>query len=181
MSEVKTETRAAHRGARGWRWLAAGVVVAVSATVGLSAWAHGRGGMGGHGGFMGGRLIERMLDDVKATEAQRAQIRQITQQAASDMQAQRDSRRTLHDRAMQVFTAPNVDASAAESIRQEMLTQHDATSRRMLQAMLDVSRVLTPEQRAQLAERMKERRGRMEERMKRHMDGQADRPQPPTQ
>ena len=82
---------------------------------------------------------------------------------------------------MQVFTAPNVDASAAESIRQEMLAQHDATSRRMLQAMLDVSRVLTPEQRAQLAERMKERRERMEERMKRHMDRQAERPQPPTQ
>jgi Spy/CpxP family protein refolding chaperone len=47
--------------------------------------------------------------------------------------------------------------------------------------MLDVSRVLTPEQRAQLAERMKERRERMEERMKRHMDRQAERPQPPTQ
>lgn len=178
MSEVaKTETR----GTRGWRWLVAGVVVAVSATVGLSAWAHGRSGMGGPGGFMGGRFMEHMLDDVKATEAQRTQIRQITQQAATDMRAQRDTRRALHDRAMQVFTAPNVDASAAESIRQEMLAQHDATSRRMLQAMLDVSRVLTPEQRAQLAQRMKERRERMDERMTRHMDGQADRPQPPTQ
>jgi Spy/CpxP family protein refolding chaperone len=137
--------------------------------------------MGGPGGFMGGRFMEHMLDDVKATEAQRTQIRQITQQAATDMRVQRDTRRALHDRAMQVFTAPNVDASAAESIRQEMLAQHDATSRRMLQAMLDVSRVLTPEQRAQLAQRMKERRERMEERMRRHMDGQADRPQPPTQ
>ena len=82
---------------------------------------------------------------------------------------------------MQVAPAPNVHASAAESMRHEILTQHDTTSRRMLQAMLDVSRVLTPEQRAQLAERMKERRERMEERMKRHMDRQAERPQPPTQ
>jgi Spy/CpxP family protein refolding chaperone len=122
-----------------------------------------------------------MLDDVKATEAQRAQIRQIMQQAAADTQAQRETRRALHERAMQVFTAPNVDANAAESIRQEMLAQHDASSRRMLQAMLDVSRVLTPEQRAQLAQHMKERHQRMEERMKRHMERQADRPRSPTQ
>ncbi len=167
---AKSDVRAARGGMRGWRWLVAGVVIAVSGTVGLSAWAHGRGGMGGPGGFMGGHGIERMLDDVKATEQQRAQIRQITQQAAADMRAQRESRRALHERAMQVFTAPNVDAAAAESIRQQMLAQHDASSRRMLQAMLDVSRVLTPEQRAQLAERMKERHARMEERMKRHME-----------
>ena len=32
----------------------------------------------------------------------------------------------------------------------------------MMQAMLEVSRVLTPEQRAQLAERMKQRREMME-------------------
>jgi Spy/CpxP family protein refolding chaperone len=35
----------------------------------------------------------------------------------------------------------------------------------MLQAMLDVSRVLTPEQRAQFGERMKQRMQAMQERM----------------
>jgi Spy/CpxP family protein refolding chaperone len=68
---------------------------------------------------------------------------------------------------MQIFTAPTVDAAAAESVRQQMLTQHDTASRRVLQAMLDISRVLTPEQRAKLAERMNERHKRMEERMQR--------------
>jgi protein CpxP len=43
-----------------------------------------------------------------------------------------------------------------------MLAQHDAASKRMLQAMLDVSRVLTPEQRAKLAERMQQRREMMQ-------------------
>jgi Spy/CpxP family protein refolding chaperone len=40
-------------------------------------------------------------------------------------------------------------------------------SRRMTQAMLDVARVLTPEQRARLGERMRDRQARMEDRMKR--------------
>lgn len=173
MSEaVKSNANTMRGSRRGLRWLVAGTVLAVSATVGLSAWAHGRGGMGGPGMFMGGHGIEHMLDGLNATEQQRTQIKQIAQQAAADMRAQHDTRRALRDRAMQVFAAPNVDAAAAESVRQEMLSQHDASSRRMLQAMLDVSRVLTPEQRAQLAERMKQRQQRMEERMKQHMERQ---------
>jgi Spy/CpxP family protein refolding chaperone len=37
----------------------------------------------------------------------------------------------------------------------------------MTQAMLDVARVLTPEQRARLGERMRDRQAQMEDRMKR--------------
>jgi Spy/CpxP family protein refolding chaperone len=51
--------------------------------------------------------------------------------------------------------------SAAADVRQ----QHDQSSRRWTQAMLDASAVLTPDQRKQLAERMKQRR----ELMQRHM------------
>ena len=63
---------------------------------------------------------------------------------------------------MELFRQPTVDANAAEALRQQMLQQHDQASRRMLQAMLDVSRVLTPEQRAQLAQRMQQRREMMQ-------------------
>jgi periplasmic protein CpxP/Spy len=48
-----------------------------------------------------------------------------------------------------------------------MIQQHDQTSRRMLQAMLDASKVLTPEQRAKIAERMKQRGDMMRERAQR--------------
>ena len=68
---------------------------------------------------------------------------------------------------MQIFAAPTVDAAAAESLRQQMLAQHDQASKRMLQAMLDVSKVLTPEQRAKMAERAKQRQAVMQERMQR--------------
>jgi Spy/CpxP family protein refolding chaperone len=68
---------------------------------------------------------------------------------------------------MQVFAAPSVDAAAAESLRQQMLAQHDQASKRMLQAMLDVSKVLTPEQRAKVGERMKQRQAVMQDRQQR--------------
>ena len=177
---TQTATVRSVSGKRGLKWMAAGLVLAISSTVGLTAWAepgfgghgHGRHG-GGHGLFMGSpehmsRGIDRMLDSLNATDAQRAQIKQIVQQAAADLKVQRESGKALRERSMQIFSAPTVDAAAAESVRQQMLVQHDNMSRRTLQAMLDVSRVLTPEQRAKVAERMKQRQQRMEERMKRH-------------
>ena len=55
-----------------------------------------------------------------------------------------------------------------------MMAQHDQASKRMLQAMLDISRVLTPEQRQQLAAKMKQRHEMMERHMKerRQVEGQ---------
>lgn len=169
-------TRSTPATKRGLRWLAAGMVLAVSATVALSAWA-GRGpgghhghGMGGPGLFMGSpehmnRRIDHLLDGVNATDAQRTQIKQIVAAAAQDLKGQREAGRSLREQSLQLFTAPTVDAAAAESLRQQMLAQHDQASRRMLQAMLEVSAVLTPEQRAQLGEKMKQRIEKMRERM----------------
>jgi Spy/CpxP family protein refolding chaperone len=137
---------------------------------------HGmHGGMGGMGGgmmFRGSpermsRMIDHMLDGLNASDAQRNQIKQIAAAAAADMRTQREAGRGLRQRALQAFTAPTVDAAAAEQVRQQMLQQHDQTSRRMTQAMLDVARVLTPEQRARLGERIRDRQARMEDRMKR--------------
>jgi periplasmic protein CpxP/Spy len=150
------------------------LAVAVAGSFALSAWAqpagqqHRMGGEGAHSRMHGGpegggmwanpKRMDRLLDSVKATDAQRAQIKQIMQAAAADMATQRDAGRSLHERALAVFTAPTVDANAAEQVRQQMLAQHDQGSRRMMVAMLDVSRVLTPEQRAQMAERMQQHR-----------------------
>ena len=53
-------------------------------------------------------------------------------------------------------------ARAVEQVRQKMLAQHDQASKRRMQAMVDAARVLTPEQRKQLAERMSQRRDMME-------------------
>jgi protein CpxP len=158
------------------------VLVAVLGTAALSAWAQGGpggyggpGGPGSYGGYgmhsmhsmhgmhgggamagmpMQGHMTERMLDSVNATAEQRAQVKQITERAAAGMPAQRESARALREQGMKLFAQPVVDAAAVEALRQQMMQQHDQRSRQMVQTMLEVSRVLTPEQRKTLAERM---------------------------
>ncbi len=163
------------------RWLLMmALLFALGGALASSAWAQ----PGGHPGagmmmFGGspermGRMIDHMLDGVAASDAQRSQIKQIAQAAAADLKGQHETTRGLRERSMQVFTAPNVDANAAEALRQQLSAQHDQSSRRMLQAMLDISRVLSPEQRVKLGERFKQRSAQHEERMQR-----LERQQPP--
>lgn len=186
-----TTARVAQGDNRRIRALMIGMAMTLLAAIGVSAWAqpapppppgmdgghgmphHGMGGGMGGGMMFGGspehigRAIDHMLDGLGASDAQRAQIKQIVAQAATDIKAQAAAGRGLRQRGMQIFTAPTVDANAAEQLRQQMLQQHDQMSRRVTQAMVAVANVLTPEQRAKVGERMKDRQARMEERMKR--------------
>lgn len=127
----------------------------------------------GHGGMMmgmpfEGRGLDRMLDTVKATDPQRKQIREIADKARADMQ-------TLHSklppgadgqpahpyRAMLALLAqPQVDAAGAEKLRQQLHAHHDQVSQRMLQAAVDIAKVLTPEQRATFAKEVQARMDR---------------------
>jgi periplasmic protein CpxP/Spy len=117
---------------------------------------------GPRGGGMDMKWSGRMLDAVKATPEQRAQIQKIMEVARTDLQAQREAGQALRGQLTQVMTQPNIDANAVEQVRQKMLAQHDQVSKRRMQAMVDAARVLTPEQRKLLAERMAQRRGMME-------------------
>jgi periplasmic protein CpxP/Spy len=145
------------------RLLLATLLLAGAATLTQTAWA----APGGHGatsmGLMGHpRMVERMLDSVNASAEQRSQIQQIVQAAAPDLRAQREANRKLHEQQATLFAQPSVDARAVETLRQQMLAQHDQTSQRMTQLMLEVSRVLSPEQRKTLADKMTQRRSMME-------------------
>jgi protein CpxP len=150
------------------KFLKTGAVVSVLAVSGLTAMAQGHGGMrGGQGDpemMLGGR-IEHLLEAVDATDAQRAQIKQIMQAARADMKAQHQAGNKLRQQGLALFAATNVDAAAIEALRVQMQAQHEAVSKRMSQAMVEAARVLTPEQRAKFAERMKKRQARMAEQM----------------
>ena len=117
---------------------------------------------GHHGGGMDMKWSGRMLDAVKATPEQRAQIEKIMEAARADMQAHREAGKGLRAQLQQAMTQPNIDANAVEQVRQKMVAHHDQASERRMQAMVDAARVLTPEQRKQLSERMSQRRDMME-------------------
>lgn len=133
----------------------------------------GPGGHGGHGGPGGGMfdgMMTRMLDRVNATPEQRAQIQKIMQAQASEMRSQREAGRALRQQTMTLFAQPTVDTGAVEALRQKQLAMHDAASQRRTAAMLQISSVLTPEQRKQMAEQMSQR-GEMMQRHPRERQG----------
>lgn len=179
MRDVKAAAWPRHGSRLAMRLMAASVLVVAAVGMVFSAHARGhhgpeRGGPGGAEMMMFGgppehvdRAVDHLLDGLNATDAQRSQIKQIAIAAAADLKAQREAGRGLREQGMQIFTAPTVDAAAAESLRQQMSAQHEQASKRMLQAMLDVAKVLTPEQRVKLGERMKERHAAMKDRMQR--------------
>ncbi len=149
------------------RLAGAALLVAVLGTVTLSAFAMpgGHGGGPGMGMMFGGRGLERMLDSVNASAEQRTQIKAIAERTMADMKTQREAGKGTREQMMKLFAQPTVDANAVEALRSQMLQQHDQSSRRMTQAMVEVSRVLTPEQRKQLADRAAQRSAMAERHM----------------
>jgi len=127
------------------------------------------GGPGGHGDHRGHggqdlapQRLERMLDVVNATPEQRTQIKALANTLRTDMKAMHELGKRLHDQNRALFTQPTVDARAAEVLRQQMQARHEQASKRMLQFKLDMSRILTPDQRKQFADRMDKRKSMME-------------------
>ncbi|MBI5258536.1 MAG: periplasmic heavy metal sensor [Burkholderiales bacterium] len=158
-----------------WRITGAALILALAGTAAQMAQAQPGGGMGPMGGPMGahmagpmggghfgGGMHLRLLQQVGASAEQQAKIQDIMKAARDDVRAQRQAAGDLRAQMAQVMAAPTVDARAAETLRQKMSAVHEATSKRMLQAMLDASAVLTPEQRQKLAEQMAQRRDMMQ-------------------
>lgn len=146
--------------------LRVGTVAAALALGGVAAQAQP--GPGGHhggpaamapGGLFGGRM-EHVLDIVNATDAQRSQIDAIFKAARQDLSGQRDAGMKLHEQMATLYTATNIDAAAIEAVRQQISAQHEVASKRLSQASIDAARVLTPEQRAKIAEVAKRHQAR---------------------
>ncbi|NML18003.1 Spy/CpxP family protein refolding chaperone [Azohydromonas caseinilytica] len=117
-----------------------------------------------HGGPMHGRHLERMLDRVDATAEQRTKIRAILDAAKAEMRTQAPARQQLREQGLALLAQPTIDTQAVEQLRQQMLAQHDQASQRWTRTLLEVANVLTPQQRAQLAEQMRQRAARGGER-----------------
>jgi Spy/CpxP family protein refolding chaperone len=112
------------------------------------------------GGLFGGHM-DHLLDAVNATDSQRSQIDAIFKAARQDLSAQRDAGKKLHEQMLALYTATNIDAAAIEAVRVQLSAQHEAASKRLSQASIDAARVLTPEQRAKIADIIKKRQARM--------------------
>lgn len=173
-NQIKPDATApSHQTRRPWRRLAIASLIG-SLAAGLGAgFAHAHGGPGGWGGWHRGSdsadpqamqkraeaRVKRMLADIDATEAQRKKIAEIMTATATELRPLRQQARETRREVVQILSKPQVDRAALEALRAKQSQAVDQISRHMTQSLADAAEVLTPEQRAKLAERMEKRRG----------------------
>lgn len=102
-------------------------------------------------------LVDRMMDDVKASDEQKSKARAIVKSAASDMQALVAQHRDSHDALLNIVKAPVLDRGQLEALRARTVSGMDESSKRLTTAFGDLLEVLTPEQRQELAARFEYR------------------------
>lgn len=107
-----------------------------------------------------GGMQMRWMQAIGTTAAQQTQIQAIFTQARADVAQIRSAAGNPRQKMAQALAAPTVDASAAETARQSLLTEQSSISQRMLQARLQVAALLTPDQRQKLLALEQQRRGR---------------------
>jgi protein CpxP len=149
------------RSGRRWRTiglLGLGALVVVGGAVGIAR-AAGLGPMAfmhGHDPAMAHDFIEfratKMLKKVNATDAQQQQVMAILEDLFAKHEGMAAVHRQMHQQLVAALTAPTVDRAAIEALRAEAVSRIDQASKDIAKALGDIAEVLTPAQRAQLAQ-----------------------------
>jgi Spy/CpxP family protein refolding chaperone len=152
------------------RIIAGALAVAAVGAVGIGL-ATANGGPGWHGGprmgFSGHHgmgfaehRLERMLEGIDATDEQETKIKAIIEATEDKVFPMADEFRDTREEVAKLLGASTIDRAAAETLRAQRIAKVDEASKALTTALLDIAEVLTPEQRAELLEHLKERRGR---------------------
>ena len=104
-------------------------------------------------------VLKHLYVEIDATDAQKAKIGPLVQQAASELLPLHTQLRDAHTRVIQGLTQPTVDRAALEAARESHLQLADQASKRIVQLIGDVGDVLTPAQRNALASHLEQLRG----------------------
>lgn len=107
------------------------------------------------------KRMQRMLDEVKASDAQKEKASAIVKASLEKGAPLAEKMRDNHVQMRKLMSAATLDKAAIEAMRVEQIKLADEVSKQMTSTMLAVAEVLTPEQRAQLAEKMEKRHAKM--------------------
>jgi protein CpxP len=174
---IRAEEHAPPPARRGWKPLVIAGLVAVAGVGGIAAaravdgpgfgpsgWMHGPMGMRPFGGArpMDPAAIQDRVDkgvrhlsiEIDATPEQTDKLRAIARDLVKDLLPLRDARADVASRARSLLTAEKVDKAEVEKFRAEQVARMDGASKRIAQAIDDVSDVLTVEQRRKIADRL---------------------------
>jgi periplasmic protein CpxP/Spy len=144
------------------------VVAAIAASIvaivgGTLAYAHS--GAAHHGPGAGRNAedhlehMQGMLTRIGASDVQKSQIEGLLKPAFEEMKAAHEAHSAAFAQFHEAITAPSIDRTRIEALRAGQLKALDEASKRMVTAMADAAEVLSPEQRAALAEQIRKHHG----------------------
>jgi periplasmic protein CpxP/Spy len=93
-----------------------------------------------------------ILHRIEASEEQRQQVQALVQTALQDLLPMRDQHHQYRQALHAALTQPTINRDTLGEIRRAELDLAEAASSRLVAAIADAAEVLTPEQRAKLAE-----------------------------
>jgi Spy/CpxP family protein refolding chaperone len=98
------------------------------------------------------RMTKHMAIELDATADQQAKIAGIVKATVSDLRPLHEKAQAARGQAVALLTAPTIDRSAIERLRADQIGLAETASKRIAQALTDVSEVLNPEQRRKIAD-----------------------------
>lgn len=159
--QTNTPTTKRRLTTRSWRFLAPALAVLTlgGGVATTAAYAHpaGQAEAGGEMGF-GARRLERLLDKVNATPAQRTQIEGIWNNLRPQLAANHQQHQALHQQMAAAFTAPTVDPARIEQLRQQSMGFENQRSQLFTQGLVQTAQVLSQAQRQQAQAAIQEAR-----------------------
>ena len=98
-----------------------------------------------------------MLRKIDATDDQQQRIQAIVDESVQQLYPLREKHRLHHAQLLDAMSRPTVDRAEIERLRKAEIEIADAASDWMVDAALDMFEVLTPEQRTEMLDHMRER------------------------
>lgn len=97
-----------------------------------------------------GKGADRLMDRVDGTQEQRAAVQALSSRYAPEIAELHVEKQALAERTRELLGAPTVDRASLEGIRQEALTHIGEASALAVDATVELSGILTQEQRQEL-------------------------------
>lgn len=100
------------------------------------------------------RMVKHLSIEIDANEDQEKMIVEIATATAKDLQPLRAEFRAAGEELATLLTAETIDRQAIENLRAERLAATDDVSKKVVNAIAQISEVLTPKQREGLSSRL---------------------------
>lgn len=130
----------------------------------LVGWSSGRGGACSRGEYnpermksMATHFVDEALDDLDATEAQRTALHGIKDDLLKEAQGMREKKKAMRQELVTLWDSPNPNPEEVHARIDARIEELRVLAHKAADAGLEVHQTLTPEQRAQVSQRIKSR------------------------